>query len=93
MVQDNSSEAYNILGYQIKLTSDESDREAAIKAVELIKKEISLIKSGQKISADQQILLAALKIAADRIKLQEFVSQQLDKFDKLCSNDNPPFSF
>lgn len=55
---------YNILGSKIKLKPDEADKDKALRAIELVNKEIeTLKKQNPKLSEVDTAVLVALKIA------------------------------
>jgi hypothetical protein len=81
MNSESNLKEYDILGYKVRLLSQEqfSDGE---RAVALLRKELADLdkKPG---SVTEKILVAALKIAADQVKLQEFFTNELDQLDSL----------
>lgn len=81
MNSESSLKIYDILGYKVKLL-DSNFNYQGDKAVELLRQELKEIE-GKQGSVTEKILVVALKIAADRIKLQEFFNQELDKLDDL----------
>lgn len=81
MNSESTLKVYDILGYKVKLLDNQSNDDGE-KAVELLRNELKLIE-GKQGSVTEKILVAALKIAADRIKLQEFFNKELNKLDDL----------
>lgn len=75
---------YDILGYKVKLCSQEQVSEGE-RAVALLKKELDGLdkKPG---TVTEKILVAALKIAADRVRLQDFFEKELNQLDILVSD-------
>ena len=79
---------YDILGYKVKLCSLEQLADGE-RAVALLKKELEgLDKTPGTVT--EKILVAALKIAADRVRLQNFFEKELDQLDILVSDSTNP---
>ncbi len=83
-----SSEAhlkeYDILGYKVRLCSLDQLAEGE-SAVALLKKELEGLDKNPG-TVTEKILVAALKIAADRVRLQSFFEKELDQLDILISD-------
>jgi len=83
-----SSEAhlkeYDILGYKVRLCSQDQLSEGE-RAVALLRKELDALDNKPGTVAEK-ILVAALKIAADRVRLQDFFDKELDQLDSLVGN-------
>ena len=70
---------YDILGYKVKLCSLDQIAEGE-RAVALLKKELEVLEKTSG-TVTEKLLVAALKIAADRVRLQSFFEKELDTLD------------
>lgn len=77
---------YDILGYKVKLCSQDKISEGE-RAVALLRNELDELKEKPG-TVTEKILVAALKISADRVRLQDFFENELDQLDILV-NDLP----
>ena len=80
-----SLKEYDILGYKVKLCSEDQLSEGE-RAVALLRKELEVLdkKPG---TAAEKLLVAALKIAADRVRLQNYFEKELEQLDILVNDE------
>lgn len=69
-VQDEGLE-YNILGCNVRIKKDEADRDNALKAIEIVNKEIEKMRSqNSKLKDIDVAVLIALKFASDKSEIE-----------------------
>jgi hypothetical protein len=86
MSSEVSLKEYDILGYKVKLCSLDQLAEGE-RAVALLKKELEVLEKTPG-TVTEKILVAALKIAADRVRLQNYFEKELDQLDILVKDSS-----
>lgn len=81
------SETVEILGCKIKLTAEAQDSVKAMDVIELINKEASEIKKRQPgLSNADTAVMVALKIAADRLAIEQDFKGNIEFLEKTIDN-------
>ncbi len=82
----NTSKEFDILSHKVRLRDNESSTTDAQKVVDLLNKEITAISSmNSRLEPNKKILLAALKIAGDHVRLKDECKQQMVSFENSIS--------
>ncbi|MCY4643119.1 MAG: hypothetical protein OXB88_00720 [Bacteriovoracales bacterium] len=77
---------YDILGYRVKLKPNAMDDVEPSRCVNLVLDEVAKIKSQSNVPTNEAVLLTALKLAVEKIRLEEGMKKDMGQLQS-CAVD------
>ncbi len=87
MTQMNRENEFNVLGCKVKVRPDTDDGAIAASVIELVNHEINLLRSSRPSLKDTDVaVLVALKIATEKLQLENEYRANICKLEKTLEN-------